>query len=163
MTRKMLHKEYLQKYPEGYSRSQFNSAFRVSIALSRPVMHLDHKAGDKMYIDFAGSKRQVTDIESTVRDVEVFVEVFVAILGCSQLTYVEVVESQKKEDLIKTTENALHYYGGVPQAIVRTTFAAPLPKGVNTKPCLTRGTLRGHCHPRQSLQTNGSVACGRSR
>lgn len=73
MTREMLHKEYLQKYPDGYSRSQFNSALQVYMAFGRPVMHLDHKAGDKMYIDFSGSKLQVTDIEGTVRDVEVFV------------------------------------------------------------------------------------------
>ena len=125
MTREMLHKEYLSKYPDGYSRSQFNSVLRVYMALARPVMHLDHKAGDKMYIDFAGSKLQVTDIDGTVRDVEVFV----AILGCSQLTYVEAVESQKKEDLIKATENALHYFGGVPQAIVPDNLRSAVTKG----------------------------------
>lgn len=36
-------------------------------------------AGDKMYIDFAGSKQQVTEYDGTVCDVEVFV----AILGHS--------------------------------------------------------------------------------
>lgn len=56
-----------------------------------------------MYIDFAGSTLQVTEYDGTVRNVEVFV----AILGCSQLIYVEAVESQRKEDLIKATENAL--------------------------------------------------------
>jgi hypothetical protein len=46
------------------------------------------------------------------------VEVFVAILGCSQLTFVMAVESQKKEDFILACESALHFYGGVPEAIV---------------------------------------------
>lgn len=46
------------------------------------------------------------------------VEVFAAILPCSQLIYYEAVPSQKKEYLITATENALHYYGGVPAAIV---------------------------------------------
>lgn len=113
VTRELLHKEYMTLHPDGYCRSQFNGMPRVYMALARPVMHLDHKAGDKMYIDFAGSKLQVTEYDGTVRDVEVFV----AILGCSQLTYVEAVESQRKEDLIKATENALHYVGVVPQAI----------------------------------------------
>ena len=45
-------------------------------------------------------------------------EVFVAILPCSQLTYVEAVMSQKKEDLIRASENALLYYQGVPSAII---------------------------------------------
>jgi hypothetical protein len=44
--------------------------------------------------------------------------VFVAVLGCSQLTYVEATESQRKEDFIGSCENALHFYGGVPQALV---------------------------------------------
>ena len=46
------------------------------------------------------------------------VEVFVAILPCSQLTYVEAVMSQGKEDLITACENSLHYMGGTPLAIV---------------------------------------------
>lgn len=125
VTRELLHKEYMAAHPDGYSRSQFNGMLRVYMALSRPVMHLDHKAGDKMYIDFAGSKLQVTEYDGTVRDVEVFV----AILGCSQLTYVEAVESQRKEDLIKATENALHYFGGVPQAIVPDNLKSAVTKG----------------------------------
>jgi transposase len=46
------------------------------------------------------------------------VEVFVAILGASQLTYIEAVTSQKKEDWIKANVHALNYFGGVPRAIV---------------------------------------------
>jgi len=46
------------------------------------------------------------------------VEVFVAILGCSQLSFVMAVASQKKEDFIHACEQALHFYGGVPEAIV---------------------------------------------
>ena len=43
---------------------------------------------------------------------------FVAILPCSQLTYVEAVLSQKKEDFIHACEDAFYFYGGTPQAIV---------------------------------------------
>lgn len=46
------------------------------------------------------------------------VDVYVAILGYSQLTYVQAVPSQRKEDFIAATENALHYYGGVPQVLI---------------------------------------------
>lgn len=40
-------------------------------------------------------------------------EVYVAILGYSQLTYVQAVPSQRKEDFIAATANALHYFDGV--------------------------------------------------
>lgn len=45
-------------------------------------------------------------------------EVFVAVLGCSHYTYVEVVPSQKKHDFINANQNALHFVDGVPRAIV---------------------------------------------
>ena len=125
VTRELLHVEYLSKYPGGYGRSRFNNAIHTYLQLSKPVMHIDHKAGDKMYIDFAGSKLQFHPVEGPERDAEVFV----AILGCSQLTYVEAVESQRKEDLIRACENVLHYFEGVPGAIVPDNLRSAVTKG----------------------------------
>ncbi|MHC4071334.1 MAG: IS21 family transposase, partial [Planctomycetota bacterium] len=45
-------------------------------------------------------------------------EVFVATLPASQLTYVEAVESQQKQDWLMVNQNAFHYFGGVPKAVV---------------------------------------------
>lgn len=115
ITRLQLWEAYRRQHPDGYGRSRFNQYIQEYIERSQPVMHLEHKAGDKLFIDFAGDKLPLVDAQTgEVHEVEVFV----AILGCSQLTYVEAVYSQKKEDLIRACENALHYYGGVPLAIV---------------------------------------------
>jgi transposase len=97
----------------------------------QPVMHLEHKAGDKLYVDFAGEKLSILDGDSgEIREVEVFV----AVLGCSQLTYVEAVYSQKKEDLIRACEHALHFYGGVPQAIVPDNLRSAVSKSSRYEP-----------------------------
>lgn len=125
VTRESLHEEYVQKHPDGYSRSHFNNAIMVYLQLSRSVMHIEHKAGDKIYIDFAGKKLFLIGNDNTRQDVEVFV----AILGCSQLTYVEAVASQKKEDLIAACENALRYFGGVPEAIVPDNLRSAVTRG----------------------------------
>jgi transposase len=78
-------------------------------------MHIDHKAGDKMFVDYAGNKLSIVNPKTgKIRPVEVFV----AILGASQLTYVEASFSQKSEDWIRSNENAFLYFGGVTQAIV---------------------------------------------
>lgn len=46
-------------------------------------MHLEHKAGGKVFIDFTGDKLSIIDLDTG----EIIpVEVFVAILPCSQLT-----------------------------------------------------------------------------
>lgn len=68
-----------------------------------------------MMIDFAGKHLHIVDKESGEL---VEVEVFVAILPFSQYTYVEACTSQKREDLINGTSNALSFSGGVPRAIV---------------------------------------------
>ena len=117
MTRELLWLDYKSKYPEGYQLSYFCELYyrwsqRTNI---KPTMHIDHKAGDKMYIDYAGQKLSIIDKESG----EIIeVEFFVAILGASQMTYAEASISQKKADFIHSVENALHFFGGVPQAIV---------------------------------------------
>ena len=73
------------------------------------------KVWDKLFIDFTGKRLQITDKETgEVQDMEVFV----AILGCSQLTYLTAAAYQKKQDFMLACERALHFYGGVPEVIV---------------------------------------------
>jgi transposase len=128
-----LWEQYKALYPQGYAITQFYKYYRDFACRAQPVMHLEHKAGDKMYIDFAGEKLSITDRDSG----EVLeVEVFVAILGCSQLTYVEAVYSQKKEDLVKACENALHYFGGVPAAIVPDNLKSAVAKSSKYEPVI---------------------------
>jgi len=78
-------------------------------------MHIEHKAGDKMFVDYAGDRLVIVDRKTGK---ERPVEVFVAILGASQLTYAEASFSQKSEDWIRSNERAFIYCGGVTQAIV---------------------------------------------
>jgi transposase len=107
--------EYQQENPDGYSYSQFCYHFQVWRNASKLTMHIDHKAGDKMFVDYAGNRLSIVDRKTG----EILpVEVFVAILGASQLTYVEASASQKSEDWIRSNENAFLYFGGVTQAIV---------------------------------------------
>ena len=115
VTRYLLWEEYMQENPEGYSYSQFCYHFQIWRNMSEVTMHMDHKAGDKLFVDFAGKKLEITN-RATGKKQEV--EAFIAILGASQLIYVEASMSQKKEEWIRLNENALRYIGGVPRAIV---------------------------------------------
>jgi transposase len=129
----MLWKQYLQLYPGGYGHTQFHTHFTVYIGRAKAVMHMDHKAGDKMYIDFAGEKLSITDKESG--EVQA-VEVFIAILGCSQLTYVEAVATQRRQDFIGACENAMQYFGGVPAAIVPDNLKSAVTKSSKYEPTI---------------------------
>ncbi len=115
VTKSKLWEEYKEEYPGGYNLSQFNEYIRNWQKKNGAVMHFEHKAGDKMFVDFTGLHLHITDRKTGEMTA---VEVFVALLGSSQMTYVEATPSQKKEDFISAVENAFIYYNGVPSAIV---------------------------------------------
>ncbi len=52
MTRKILYQEYKDKYPDGYSYCRFNRFLRAYMDQGKTMMHIEHKAGEKMYVDF---------------------------------------------------------------------------------------------------------------
>jgi transposase len=133
ITREIVWKQYYQTHTDAYRFTQFCRHYKAWKKQVNPVMHIEHKAGDKMYVDYAGEKLPVTDIETG----EITgMEVFVAILGASQLTYVEATESQKKEDFIISCENAIRYFGGVPLAIVPDNLKSTVTKSDKYEPTI---------------------------
>jgi len=111
----LLWEEYKRKHPDGFQYSQFCYHFQMWRGNSEVGMHIKHKSGDKMFVDYAGDKLCYVD-RKTGKEIQV--ETFVAILGGSGLTYVEASESQEKENWIRSNERAFHYFGGSSSAIV---------------------------------------------
>lgn len=114
VTRQLLWQEYKARHPDGYERSQFCNLFRQwHAAAPELAMAMEHKAGDRLFVDFAGATRTWFD-----HGVEREAQLFVAILGASHYLYIEAVRSQKKEEFLLANRNALLFFGGVPRAIV---------------------------------------------
>jgi transposase len=135
VTRHILWERYFAEHPDGYKASQFKYHYQQWLRRSKPVMHIDHIAGDKMYIDYAGEKLHIVNIDTgEIKDVEVFISV----LGASQLTYVEGLRSQRNEDLISGCEHCLFYYGGVPLAIVPDNLRSAVTKSDRYEPTLNQ-------------------------
>lgn len=106
---------YIETHPDGLRVTQFRNRFRDWSNKVNPVMHMNHKAGDKMYVDYAGKTLSIIDKNtSEVQEVQFFV----AILGASQYTYAEASMSQQKEDFVASVENAMRFFQGTPAAIV---------------------------------------------
>lgn len=110
-----LWEEYSRLNPEGLKRTTFYRHYNLYKRRIHPSSVIEHKAGDKMFIDFTGEKYPYSDVVTgEIKQAEIFV----AILGCSQLTYAEAVESQQVADFIDCCVHALEYFGGAPLAIV---------------------------------------------
>lgn len=131
VTQQLLWEEYKEKHPDGLMLSQFcywYSEWRKEVS---PVMHFTHEPGDKLFIDYTGKKLTIVDEHTgELQDLEVYV----CVLGNSHYTYVEASESQKKEDFIRCTENALWFYGGVPKALVPDNLRAAVTKSSRYEP-----------------------------
>jgi transposase len=115
ITRLLVWQQYKQEHPQGYEYGQFCYHYQQWLLHKGATMHFEHKAGDKLFVDFTGKKLCIFPFPDSP---PTEVEVFIAVLGCSQLTYVEASLSQQKEDFLACLENALHYFKGVPKAIV---------------------------------------------
>jgi len=133
MTIQRLWTHYLSQDPSGYSRTRFYLYLREYTRRSSTTMHLEHKAGEKMFVDYCGNKLHLID-EGSGEMKEV--EVFVCILGSSQFTYVEATMSQKKEDFIASCRRSLEYYGGAPRAIVPDNLKAAVTRSSKYEPVL---------------------------
>lgn len=125
------HRQYLQKYPQGYKRTQFFTYYTAWSKKVSPSMVIAHKEGDKMYIDFAGAKLPYVD-EHTGEIKQA--DVFVGILGWSQYAYVEALESQITEEAIAACENSLYYFDGVPLAVVPDNMKSAVSKASRYEP-----------------------------
>jgi transposase len=132
-TREKQWAQYILKHPDGYRKTQFSEHYNLWSKKVNSSMHQEHKSGDKMFVDYTGDKLFFVD---QLTGEVVPVEVFVAILGSSQLTYVEASMTQRKEDFICSCENALYYYGGMPQAIVTDNLKSAVIKSDRYEPTL---------------------------
>ncbi len=136
VTLELLHQEYRAEHGE---RSLGYSAFcrRYQSWRSRrgPVLRQHYVGGEVLFVDFSGKRPSVVDpATGEVREVELFV----AVMGASNFTYVEAVETQRVADWIGAHVRALSYLGGVPRTLVPDQLRAAVSQPDRYEPRLQR-------------------------
>jgi transposase len=115
VTLALLHLEYLQQYPTGYGYTQFCDRYRRWLARRGLSMRQVHRAGEKLFVDYAGKKPVLVD-PATGQRTEI--ELFVGVLGASNYTYAEATATQQVPDWIASHRRTFEALGGVPAAVV---------------------------------------------
>ena len=115
VTLELLHLEYLEQHPDGYRYTQFCEVYRRWLGRRGLSMRQVHHAGDKCFVDYAGTKPTIVD---PATGAPVAVELFVAVLGASNYTYAEATATQQVPDWIASHQRALAFFGGVTAALV---------------------------------------------
>ena len=116
MTLMLLWVEYREEHPDGYEYSQFCQLYRDWRKKLDVTMRQDHKAGEKMFVDFPGLTVPIYDERSLT--VSFHAELFVAALGASSYLYAEALRSQELVHWCHAHENAFEFYGGCPALCV---------------------------------------------
>jgi len=129
------YEEYASQIDNPYSYTQFMEHYNRKYNRVKGSMKLEHKAGEKLMIDFAGKHLYITDKATGEQRAT---EVFVAILPCSQYTYIEACMSQKREDLISCIAHALSYIGGVSKAIISDNLKSAVTRASKYEPQINR-------------------------
>lgn len=111
----LLWQEYKAVYPDGYQYSWFCERYRAWASKVDVSMRQTHKAGEKMFVDYAGQSLPITNPRTgEIREAQVFV----ATLGASSYTYAEATWTQTLPDWIGSHTRAFAFFGGVTEILV---------------------------------------------
>lgn len=118
VTLNLLWLEYCDQYRAAgeipYQSTQFNKYYADYLAKANATMHLNHKPGEVMQVDWAGDTAAVIDTD-TGEIIPAYV--FVATLPYSGYSYVEAFFSMNQESWTTAHVNAYKYFGGVTRII----------------------------------------------
>jgi len=115
MTLRLLWLEWREQHPEGWGYSQFCEHYRRWLATKDVVMRLSYAPGERMFVDFSGDKATWCDPKTgEVHEAEVFV----AVLGCSGMLYVEATRGQDLASWVGAHIHAWEAYQGVSEVTV---------------------------------------------
>ena len=131
VTLNLLWQEYKEQYPDGYQYSWYCHNYRFWSARLDVVMRHEHRAGEKLFVDYAGHTMEVIDPETGAIHKA---QIFVAVLGASNYTYAEATWSQQIDDWIGSHVRAFSFFGGVPEAIVPDNLKSGVSKACRYEP-----------------------------
>ncbi len=115
VTLALLWEEYKAIHPEGLQYSRFCEQYREWAGKLDLVMRQEHRAGEKLFIDYAGQTVPVVDPETGE---ERQAQVFVAVLGASSYTFAEATWTQTLPDWTASHVRAFEFCGGCPELVI---------------------------------------------
>lgn len=138
VTLQLLWEEYRLREPDGYQYSRFCQLYRAWLEKADPVMRQTHRAGETLFVDYAGQTVGVIDrATGELRQAQIFV----AVLGASNFTYCEATWSQQLPDWIASHQRAFRYLGGVPQTVVPDNLRSGVTRSHHVEPEINRSYL----------------------
>lgn len=115
VTLMLLWEEYKEKHPDGIMYTQFCERYRNFKKDNNITMHIEHKAGEEVQVDWAGQTLSYVEPESGKEKVAYL---FVAVLPASSYPFVYAYSDTKLASWIDAHIRAYEYFGGVPKITI---------------------------------------------
>ena len=157
--------EYKAKHPDGYQYTQFCDYYRQWRGRLDYCMRQEHRAGEKVFVDYADGLSFVD-----IRSGEIIpTQLFVAVWGASNYTYAEATLSQKLPDWTHSHVHAFAYFDCAPHVLVSDNLKSAVSEACKYEPELnpTYAALAEHygCavlparpyHPRDKAKVEAGV------
>ena len=139
VTLQLLHHVYLEHNPGGYQYSQFSRLYHQWRRHLDVVLRQDHVAGQKMFIDFPGQTVPIYDRESQTAVMQA--QIFVSVLGASNLLYAEALPSQQLVPWVNAHAHAFAFYGGCVEVVVIDNLPSGVTKAHRYEPIVNESYL----------------------
>ena len=115
VTLALVWQEYKAAHPGGLQYSWFCDQYRAWASKLDVVMRQEHRAGEKLFVDYAGRTVAVVDRHTgELRQAQVFV----AVLGASNYTFAEATWTQTLPDWIASHVRAFEFLGGCSELVI---------------------------------------------
>lgn len=129
----LLWQEYREQHPQGYQYSWFCDQYRHWLGTRDLSMRQTHRAGEKLFVDYAGQTVPVIDAGTgEVRSAQIFV----AVLGASNYTFAEATWSQALPDWIGSHCRTFAFLGGLPDLVIPDNLRSGVSKAHRYEPDL---------------------------
>lgn len=138
VTVQLLWEEYRQSQPEGYSYSRFCELYQGWRSKQDVVLRQEHRAGEKMFVDWAGDTIPIYDRETG--EVQP-ASLFVAALGASSYTFARAAASQDLPNWIECHIHAFEFFQGTTKLIVPDNPRTGVTRACRYEPDLNRTYL----------------------
>jgi transposase len=135
VTLQLLWEEHRAVHPNGYGYSRYCELYRTWQVRLSPTMRQSHVAGERMFVDYAGT---TIDLIDGLTGEVLPAQLFVAVLGASSFTYAEATWTQGLSDWIGSHTRAFTFIGGVPAMVVSDNLRSGITKACFYEPAVNR-------------------------
>ncbi len=130
-----MQQEHREQHPDGYSYSQFCELYRDWKVRQDLVMLQEHKAGERIFVNYAG---ETVPVYAAERSGPREAHVFVAVLRATSFFYTEASWGEDIESWISAYVRTLEDFGGAAQVWVPDNLKSGVTRACRYEPVLNR-------------------------